>query len=432
MNDVVIIDSIEELQTVSELFINKDAYINFICSSKFGKSTPIFTILNVDNVDFIIGHNNVETLNISTDKLLFVFDIFQRVYVNNKKLLMKHFELDSYDKIYDVSIIDYLSNEHAFKQTPASNSCTLAPIYKLYDEYKSTIVDMKSIVDSNEEIIESKAFDKYNNLVVDTLCTLEKNGLYVNQEELTVYYNKNIKSNVIYPDYDIRTSTGRPSNSVSNINLAAINSTSGARKCFRSRFDSGKIVLIDYDSFHLRLIATLINYDLSNVNSVHDYLAKLYFETDEPIPEERVAAKQLTFEYLYGGIKQEVMHIDYFRKTKLFIDRLYSLYQKHGYLLTPIFSRKIEYDFDNEPKLFNYLLQAYEFEYSCVIMNRINRIMQDTKSKFILYTYDSFMFDVCVEEKQLIRQLKQAIDNSVMRTKVYVGDSYDTVKIFNL
>jgi hypothetical protein len=57
-----------------------------------------------------------------------------------------------------------------------------------------------------------------------------------------------------------------------------MNKEDGTRSAFCSRFESGALVEMDFDSYHVRLIAKLIGYKLP-LTSVHDYLGRFYFDT---------------------------------------------------------------------------------------------------------------------------------------------------------
>ena len=69
--------------------------------------------------------------------------------------------------------------------------------------------------------------------------------------------------------YNLYTPTTRPSNRYNNINFLALNKKDGDRNDYVSRYGSeGAIAMIDYESYHLRLFANHINYDLPN-DSLH-------------------------------------------------------------------------------------------------------------------------------------------------------------------
>ena len=69
-----------------------------------------------------------------------------------------------------------------------------------------------------------------------------------------------------------------------------------------SRFKNGVLVEMDFDAYHLRLIANKLDYDFGS-GSVHEHMAKLYnVEYEE--------AKRLSFQYLYGFLPQDIIQIN--------------------------------------------------------------------------------------------------------------------------
>ena len=122
--------------------------------------------------------------------------------------------------------------------------------------------------------------------MIDNLNFIESGGLYT-------------ENGYEYTQYNLLTSTGRPSNSFGGINYAALNKKDWSRERFVSRFkDEGMLVEYDFDSYHLRLVGNKIGYDLPK-ESVHKYFAQQYNTNYED-------SKKLSFKYLYGGITDEI------------------------------------------------------------------------------------------------------------------------------
>ena len=74
-------------------------------------------------------------------------------------------------------------------------------------------------------------------------------------------------------------------------------------------FNTGSVEM-DFDSYHIRLIAKLIGYNLPET-SIHDYLGKFYFGVDELTDAQRDESKAITFRLLYGGIDKEFLSIPF-------------------------------------------------------------------------------------------------------------------------
>ena len=52
----------------------------------------------------------------------------------------------------------------------------------------------------------------------------------------------------------------------------------------------------------------------------------------------------------------------------------------------------------NRNKLFNYMIQLLETENNMKVLNDLVPYLKDKKSKLILYSYDSFLFDFKIED----------------------------------
>jgi hypothetical protein len=115
---------------------------------------------------------------------------------------------------------------------------------------------------------------------------------------------------------------------------------------------------MDFESYHIRLIAKLIGYELPTDKTAHQYFAELYGVDYEE-------AKRITFRYLYGGMDAIALEIPFFRKVNEWMEKMWNDFVIRGYIETPIFKRRIGFKRIEEPsqqKVFNYLLQALETE----------------------------------------------------------------------
>ena len=128
-------------------------------------------------------------------------------------------------------------------------------------------------------------FEFVNNTVIPTLTTIEQSGLHIDTELFVKTFGedvkKYVKNHMFYSEYNPYTSTGRPSNRFGGVNFAALNKSDGSRKCFTSRYgEDGILLQLDYEAFHLRLVAHQLNYQLPTT-SVHRYLAEQYYNTTQ-------------------------------------------------------------------------------------------------------------------------------------------------------
>lgn len=303
-----------------------------------------------------------------------------------------------------------------------------------YLKHKEMFEKMCEIVEGVDTNLLDGGFLKENSTILETLTELESNGIYVNEPCFKQHFEAGVQPNgLVYSQYNIYTSTGRPSNHFENVNYAALNKENGARKCFTSRYgEDGMVVLIDYSAFHPRIICNLVNFDIPITEDIYKYLGEMYFNrhiTDYDLDE----IKSITMRQLYGGVEEKYEHIKYFKNLNEFIGKYWKQFSEDGYIWTPIFHRLITTDHlkdANPNKLFNYILQATETEVSMTAVNAVNGYLKDKKTKAVLYTYDSLLFDFHKEDGQetlsTIMRLMQMGERFPI--KVYVGDSYDSVK----
>jgi hypothetical protein len=159
-----------------------------------------------------------------------------------------------------------------------------------HKEYCDEVFD--KIIEYIGNVYESE----YHSDVIKAFSTIEQNGVKVVDNVCDIFderVNKHISDGKLYSQYNLWTTTGRPSNSFGSVNFAAL--TPEKRKAIIPENDY--LVEFDFDSYHLRLIADLVDYDFGK-ESVHEHLATYYGCTYKE-------SKAKTFKLLYGGIDKE-------------------------------------------------------------------------------------------------------------------------------
>ena len=233
----------------------------------------------------------------------------------------------------------------------------------------------------------------YTDKVYPNITFIESAGIRINNSVFNDFFDKNYDTDYVYCNYHLHTTTGRPSNTFDNVNFSALNKKDGTRKSFISRFEKGILIEYDLDAYHLRLIAQILNYSLPN-ESVHVYFGKQFFKKEHLTDEEYIQSKNISFKLAYGGLTAEYSHVDFFHQMEDFKAKLWHSFNYHGYITSPLSKRKIKksnLEDMNASKLLNYLLQMHETEYSIIFIQEIKSILENKKSKLILYTYDSFL-----------------------------------------
>lgn len=240
-------------------------------------------------------------------------------------------------------------------------------------------------------------FLKYDEFLTN-LALIEKNGIGTELSE-----------------YNPFTHTGRPSNHFNNVNYAALNKADGNRKRFVSRFrEKGILMEIDLSGFHLFLIYMLLEKPFPK--NIYEELGKLYFGKQELTKEEIAESKVLTFRQIYGNISKEYWELEPFKSIRVLQKQTYISYQA-GTLRTFLYHKKVPANIEQH-KLFNYMLQNFETEFNAEIIKRLIQTTKTSKTKLILYTYDSFLFDYCFEDgKELLENIMKIFNNIPFKMK---------------
>ena len=363
-------------------------------------------IISDGDTDLFINYNNIDASYV-TDEI--DFGIFNEVCVVGLKEFLHHYdylptmsdlemELFHQAKDFDVEERPIYT---IFRRRKAPKANDLIPIWKHYEQFQ----DWKQLWSQNTTP------SKFSQLYPKCLNWIEQSGLYT-------------QDGMEYTQYNMFTTTSRPSNTFGGINYAALPKDGDVRKRFISRFEGGKLYQLDFDGYHIRLIAKLIGVDIPLDIKAHKWLADQYGADLKD-------AKAITFRQLYGGVQDDYKHIPFFSKTSEYIESLWNEFLRNRLTFTPIMSRKIEInDSLNKNKLFNYILQAVETERNILILDKLSNMRQDRKSLPILYTYDSILFDVDPSDgDEYILEIKKVMESDGFPTDVEIGDNYkDMVK----
>ncbi len=273
-------------------------------------------------------------------------------------------------------------------------------------------------------ILNYKSFFKFHNEFCNAFAKLEQNGIGVNTNIISTFGHqmaKYIHDKKLYQNYNFFTTTSRPSNSIHNLNFAAL--TPEHRKCFSPLNDV--FIEFDFDAYHPRLIGSLVGYEFPKT-SVHEYLSKKYkVDVNE--------GKNKTFQYMYGGIPNDVANkVEFLNLTKNFIVEMWSQFKDTEFIKTHIYNRLLyEKNFDNlnPQKLFNYYIQAYETERNVKLLNKLHQYLLTRETNIVHYNYDSFLFDYSkADGVETIHEIKKILEQDGFITKTKVGHDYGDIK----
>ena len=367
--------------------------------------------------DFILPFNHSETLHLDIPNL----DSDTKKYTYDRKKLNHYIELTN---VIDVNLMQYMNegtpitieetdtNSHNFlnmRYYKKDSINTIIPVLKHLEKSRKIAKILQDVIAKHSSSVNMS----YNDEVLDNLSYIENNGIHTIE-------------NTVFSEYNIYTSTGRPSNRFGGINFAALNKKDGSRKPYVSRFKNGVLVEMDFDAYHLRLIADKIDYEFPS-GSVHEHMAEFYGVDYEE-------AKILSFKYLYGFIPHDVVQMNpYFSRVYDYIEELWREYNSKEFIVSDIYNRRLHkknLGDMNANKLFNYTIQLMETENNMRALTRLIPEIKDYKSKLILYSYDSFLLDYNIEDGlDYLKKVKRILEqDDKYPVKVSWGLNYHEMK----
>ena len=419
---MVIVENNEQLSSFLKIYRKQDSIVLPVQSDEHKHPADddicLIYVQIIDGEEYILSYNHSESLNLDEQPNL---NSDTKKYTIDKKRLQHLIDIDG---VVDVNLLHYIqtnqpletdnidTNSHNFfnmKHYRKKNINRVIPILKHLELCRKLSKIMLDVIEKNKEDVNLS----YNDDILNNLSYLEGNGIQTTE-------------GMVYSEYNIFTSTGRPSNRFGGTNFAALNKKDGSRKPYVSRCKNGVLVEMDYDAYHLRLIGERIGYDFPK-GSVHEHMAKFYGVDYEE-------SKRLSFKYLYGFIPYEVSQLNpFFARVENYIKELWEEYNNKEFILSDIYSKRIyrkNLDDMNANKLFNYTIQLMETENNMKVLSELIPNIQDYKSKLILYSYDSFLLDFNMEDGlDYIKKVKEILEQKgKFPVKVSWGLNYHEMK----
>jgi hypothetical protein len=418
---LVIVENKSQLKKFITSYKSKDCIIVPIqCDDNkhsIDDSLSLLYVKLLDGKEFILPYNHSETLPIEIPSL----DSDTKKYTYDRKKLNHHIKLSN---VIDVNLMQYMNegspitieetdtNTHNFlnmRYYKKDNINTIIPVLKHLEKSRKIAKILEGVIKKYDQTVNVS----YNDEVLDNLGYIEQNGIQSSED-------------TVYSEYNIYTATGRPSNRFGGTNFAALNKKDGSRKPYVSRFKNGVLVEMDYDAYHLRLIADKIDYEFPQ-GSVHEHMAEFYGVGYKE-------AKILSFQYLYGFIPHDIVQMNpYFSKVHDYIEELWKEYNSKEFIVSDIYNRRLykkNLSDMNANKLFNYTIQLMETENNMRALTRLIPEIEDYKSKLILYSYDSFLLDFNMEDGlDYLKKVKEILEqDGKYPVKVSWGLNYHEMK----
>jgi DNA polymerase I-like protein with 3'-5' exonuclease and polymerase domains len=362
----------------------------------------------------MVTTSHSETLSVDINSIVRVLNTFKTIYVRDKKEFLHYLILKN---LYDITLTQppYIqsytqTHSHFYKLFPnKKNINRIIPIVKHYEYCEKTFETLKPRI--NEPIN-----NFYNNKATVVFNAIERNGIRIDRKEFEPRFH-NVDSDYVYGQFNFKTLTTRPSNRFKGVNYAAINKENGDRKPIIP--NNHFLFELDISAYHPTLLSHLVGYEFDD-GDIHQNFADMYKVDYQK-------AKELTFKQLYGGVFEQYKDLEFFKKVQKYTDELWAQFKGEGYVECPI-SKHIYRDDelqDMKPqKLLNYILQATETSTNVLILWEMFKLLKGCKTKLILYTYDSFTFDVDKSEKETIKKIIDIFEGFKLKVKMVSGSNY--------
>ena len=404
-----------------EVFVEVIPYHNHIHPA-LNDLSLVYIRPTYDTKGYMLCIDHSETMSIGKTYIEKILQHTDTVYVRDKKSFLYYFQLN---KVVDISslkntdttlepVFDIFYRLHINKQ----DINKIIPVSKHYEVCENIYNKLQQV------ILEPKPeYVKFYNKGALAFFGIEKNGIKINKDKFYKYYEPNNESYSIYNDriftqYNLNTTTRRPSNAFNSINFAALKKDNHSRSSFIP--SNNELIEIDISAYHPTLAGQLVGYEFNN-SDIHSEFAALYnvdYKT----------AKELTFKQFNGGVFKEYQHLEFFQKVTEYTNNNWGLFQEQGYLDAPVSGYRFESDKlenMNPQKLFNYVLQNLETSTNIQILLKIHKILTGKNTKIVLYTYDSFLLDWDEDEEQELEQIKDIFTEFKLHIKINRGRNYD-------
>lgn len=429
------------------LYINPHSDISELLSNKVKICIPIPTSWQDHDLDTDIcalyiclpdkGIHTIIPIDIVGEEA-FKFELTGNVVLSLKSRLFSRL-ISSYQIVYDLETLQWITD--AYNPLNLDFPREYQNLLQHYDyvnryipllkhlEYCEYIIKQVQAERASESIDTLHFYSKY---VLPSVTGIEESEINVDREAFKEIFKREAPEK-IRCNYKLFTSTGRPSNSYKGINLAALTKGENSQRSFIiPTHQAGFLVEYDFNAYHPRIIANLMNFPLPRMN-FHEYIGREYFGVESKLtPEQYDESKRLTFQNLYST--KPAGDVEFFKAAESFASRLWDRFEIQGYVRSHLSYRDIRQPPNGaftKTKLFNYYIQATETEFSMLFINDVLQFIRDhnLKSRLVMYTYDSFLLDYHPEDDlSVLADIKNVFEESDylknLSVKVNMGRNY--------
>ena len=367
---------------------------------------------------YVIPIAHTDTLNVSYNEVINILSGYNILYTSDLKSAYHYFNLTNlYSCCVPPGGFDKAQTQthKIFKRRfpKLKDINRIIPIVKHYEAFQEDYKNLKNSFKYNNQ----KYADFFNKRVSVVYYNIERSGIGINTELFFKHFYHRDKP-VVYPQYNLNTTTTRPSNKHGGVNYAALNKKTGERSAFVPTNDY--FVEFDVKAYHPVLVSHLIGYKFDDAD-VHQSFANMYGVSREK-------AKEITFQQFYGRVFAKYKDLSYFKLLLKKQEDLYNEYESKGYFEEPISGYRFEKSIlgeMNKEKIFNYFLQATESSYNVEILESIQEILKGSYTKLVLTVYDSFLLDVKKGEENRLTEIQKVFKNKNLNTSIKSGYDYN-------
>ena len=410
----------------------EDCFVRFIpTNDNFHPALTDLSLIYIrplnDKKGYILCLNHNESLGIDKIELLdWLLNHTGKLWTLDKKKAL-HWLYPLSDKLFDVNFlepVDIKSLDNACiryyysKHNTLSNVNCFIPISKHYEMCEAIFNMALPII--KQYTLSDTTFQFNNFRTANVFYNIETSGIKVDKNCFIDYYQGKLTNpqfslnrSKIYTQYNLYTTTSRPSNTFNSINFAALHKDDGERTCFKPEND--KFIELDFQGYHPRLIGEMIGFDFPKDKNTYDVLGEMLDVSAH-------AAKELTFKQLYGGVWSEYRNKPFFKDVLKYTDSIWDTYQYGGSFKC---ENKIFMPDANmtRSKLFNYIVQSKETSTNVQLLELVFNKLEGKKTKLVLYTYDAFLFDYSNEDGDIIQDIINILEYpvNIKQGKTYHG-----------
>ena len=181
---------------------------------------------------FMVCITHSESLNALNTRINDLLNKFEILYCRDKKEILHYFPNKA---LYDINppphtyirpttqTHDLYYRQH--KDNPELN--LIIPIVKHYELCENIFEDLKANINNKK----TKYDEFFNSRVSVVFNAIERSGIRIHNETFSGYFHA-VDGEYVNTQFNLKTTTIRPSNKFNNVNYAALNKENGVRKSF--------------------------------------------------------------------------------------------------------------------------------------------------------------------------------------------------------